>query len=786
MTIAQGMLEALTSVIGESDGAIGGILITRLTQEVTDGVDLAATYTWDGTTTVLSGDTSEVAVGDYIRLAVDGQYFEITAIDPNVSVTIDNPNDLVIPSGSTLSTKAVTSIPVESTLAFTAPGTIAVDGVVYHFASKTNTSFDSITYQINGVTQAGVQRLHRVESVVYNRNRDINALDLVRRAMLVEYAEGEDLNTLGRNLGVLRSPFLGDDDQFREIIKVLAYNPRGTLYGLELALTGLVGAGNFEIYENMLTDPGKVFITLAAASILADEPQGAAYLSEAEVQPADSLTQVTLDHDVVDSGIIRDIRLAPEDLSTPTTDALPTAQTWEPYPGATPVAVWTSAGSLGVSIVSADGGALEFQNTEGEAVQYEHEARVIQSSKAVISLWIKPLDNGSGLAETTIIANLSIHDGAYPVKLGWTQSGTGGSAVWQIGWLDAFDEFLAGAISVPIDGIYHELRLEHAADDSRRWYWDGVLQQSRDDVQEEATTQHTLEFGYNGVPTADTPEFRIKEVYWDIETDRSYWAAQAADGSVSTGTRTLTNATITFIADDVGNGFRTYDSAVTNAQGGNNNGRWLVESQTATDVVLIGQTWMGASVDGAEPLRITVPLDQQLFQYPDDLGKEIEILDSELGNNGVYVIDKLLDPYSLTDIEAAPDPVPIKTRYCEVVSASFVSETDLSFRLRPNFEAETNLPWELQDAGSIAGDVVTMRQGIPSSLPSVAQVLAIVYAQVLSAVVLEDASSSVTLITEDPAAYSHYPFYLSDPLGYARDYLSSITAAGIIPDFSLD
>lgn len=64
---------------------------------------LAATYTWGGTTTITSGDTSEVAVGDFIRLDSDGQWFEISAITPNVDVTILNPGSLTIPSGATAS-----------------------------------------------------------------------------------------------------------------------------------------------------------------------------------------------------------------------------------------------------------------------------------------------------------------------------------------------------------------------------------------------------------------------------------------------------------------------------------------------------------------------------------------------------------------------------------------------------------------------------------------------------------------------------------------------------------
>lgn len=71
--------------------------------ETAEGTDLSATYTWNGTTTVTSADTSEVSVDDWIGLKSDRQLFRITAITPNVSVTIDNTAGLTIPTGATTS-----------------------------------------------------------------------------------------------------------------------------------------------------------------------------------------------------------------------------------------------------------------------------------------------------------------------------------------------------------------------------------------------------------------------------------------------------------------------------------------------------------------------------------------------------------------------------------------------------------------------------------------------------------------------------------------------------------
>jgi len=58
------------------------------------------TWTWDGTTTVLSDDTSGVTVGNFIRMNATSPLFEVTAVNANVDVTISNPGGVTIPTGS--------------------------------------------------------------------------------------------------------------------------------------------------------------------------------------------------------------------------------------------------------------------------------------------------------------------------------------------------------------------------------------------------------------------------------------------------------------------------------------------------------------------------------------------------------------------------------------------------------------------------------------------------------------------------------------------------------------
>ena len=66
---------------------------------------LAVDWTWNGTTTVTTTDTSDVAVDDFIRLDSDGQFFPIQSIVPNTSVVVSNPGGATIPTGTGASSK---------------------------------------------------------------------------------------------------------------------------------------------------------------------------------------------------------------------------------------------------------------------------------------------------------------------------------------------------------------------------------------------------------------------------------------------------------------------------------------------------------------------------------------------------------------------------------------------------------------------------------------------------------------------------------------------------------
>lgn len=78
--------------------------------------NLTAVYTWPGgsgpSALVFCADTSEVVAGDFIKLVSHGKWYKIAAINPNVSVTVEDTYGIgSYPAGSTPTARAMTTLP---------------------------------------------------------------------------------------------------------------------------------------------------------------------------------------------------------------------------------------------------------------------------------------------------------------------------------------------------------------------------------------------------------------------------------------------------------------------------------------------------------------------------------------------------------------------------------------------------------------------------------------------------------------------------------------------------
>jgi hypothetical protein len=775
-----GILRALSSSIGEEDNLIGGMFLTRLTSALQTGTPLATTLNWNGTLTVATTDTSELVQGDWIRLDTDGRYFEITGIIPNVECQIANPVGYPVPTGTSQSSKAIQTFPVESTIDWQDDGKFSVDGVVYHYTSKTWTTFDGVYHVVGGDNIPGPYRQHRVDSAVLDLNRNRNALDQVRRAMLVEYAAGEDLNAIGRNIGVFRLPFLAGDERFRSIVKALSYNPRGTMLGLELALAGLVGEGNFEIYEDLIRYPCKVFIRLKGAAATDARSQGKAFLSGPEWLLPVAANQVNTDKAFITRGTLHGIFWKDEELLTDTRTAYPSAHFVREFPTDILRQAWRySGGTEGVQVKLQNGG-VQFDLAAGDA-RYKRQLRVTDNADLSVEVVAKSV--AAGGSETWPCTVLSLEDGVRGMAIVFRWLGGGNLQV-------GLSRYFNGSLGVPVatatvsSNTWYTLKLVKVR--RQRWeVWiDGVRRLTAvygtDDV---ASSERRVTLGVvSGLTSADMVVKQIQLKSRDITDLSSLWGRTATRVSANQIDIGLAD----FVAGDVGRHFLISEAVAANPQGGNNNGLYqIVSVDSGSQVTLDGIPGPNAVVDSVNPTRVVIPTSGRLFQFPDDLGKTLEISGSTLGNNGTWVITSMLDPGTLTPLEGWSTWIPTKTNVVELTGPSFVPETGLTWQVHPAFVAESGMRYDMPGAASIVGQTITTRRPFPTFTDAnFVRVLGTVYSQVLSSQVLLDANVDNYIIQEVPDLwFKYYPFYLADPLGFVRIYLSDVTAAGVIPDY---
>ena len=766
-----GPLQGILDAIGKADNELGGFYQTRLTAAVGPLTALAATYTWNGTTTVTTGDTSEVEEGDWIALDSDGTLFEVGTVAVNTSVTLLNPEGLPIPTGATDSSKATRSLPVESALDWGDSGKVGVEGMVYRYASRTNTSLDEITFLAGGVSVVGLNRRHTVEATVMNLNRELSGLDLVRRALLVEYAEGEDLNALGRNIGVNRLGFISDDDQFRGIIKAIGYNPKGTMLGIKQALDALVGVENYSIYEDLINFPNKIFISIPADALLTGVSEGKFFLNLHEFQNAINSTTVAINDALIPGVVIQHVRLKDENYWTECRTAYPSADQRVEFDGGPSVPLWSLQGTgvsegthvtLGADYTEFTLAAPTDENVYGRQIRCQPESDAELTVLATVP--------ASSPVDATQRTHMQLHDDARQLNVALVPT----AGAWQIGFVNATGTYLAGVAATLARDAYHEIKIKKSGDADVELYLDGTLIQTAAYASFSTATVPKALVGH--ITTGTTAVLRIQAIGLYCKTLTDYFAARGSAGSVNAATDQRLDGGIAglFFSGDVGKTVQI--SGATNAI---NNGAFVVDSLVTAQVVeLRGPEQTGLTAQsGGNPVRVEVPVNGPQFQYPDDIGKELVISDSLLGNNGTYVIATLLQKGTLTDLDSGATPIPEKTNIAEVVAATFVPETALTWQLNPKFVNESGINWEMAGAGLVTGATVTLRQGHPLPGGFSYKVLEIAYAVVLSGQILLD-------INVDGQFY--HAVYLADPLAFVKQYLDTITAAGVIPDFIVE
>jgi hypothetical protein len=688
--------------------------------------------------------------------------------------------------------------PVESVYEWLDTGQILARGTVYSYTSRSDTALEGITWTDGDTVYTGAAIQIPEEHLITDVTRLRSGVELLRAAILVDLAEGAHLDAVGRNVGVERLPSIPSDDLFREIVKAVAYNPRGTIYGIELLLDAAVGAGNYEIYEDLIEEPNKIKISLAVSAALASEFIGKAFLTGAEFQDETTSTTFSISDNVIIGGTVHGVRFKDENHESDFRNAKPSVETKVEYIGDTGTQLWFFDGANeATQVTQISGEGVQIDDLSGTDVgRYVHPSRIQPESYASLEI-VTYLDSTGTLSSSGAQMNQwegDIADGAFHLSWGVFEVASDSSQVW-LGFHNA-GTLIGNPVARLGKDRYYSIEIRKYQQDFVELYVDGSLVASQAYSSfTSATTNTEMSFGANNVGLTPIDKHRVKRARYYARTSTDYWGGRGIAGAVLTANdRDLDVGAgdAIFSGGGVDDDQRKYvyirGGTTQNAQGGFNNGVFVIETvNSAQNLTLQGVAREGGVVLSATPTRFDAP--DRLFQYPDDLGKTLVISGAtNPTNNGPYTITQLLDADDgVTDLDSRDTRLPEKTSIAIATSASFVTETGLSWRIDPDFVTESNLEWEVADLGSVSGTTVTLRQALPTlaaSAGTITRVLQVAFSEVLSAQILEDLTVRNVLVDAGPPRiYSHYPFYLSDPLGFVKFYLDLITAGGVIPEF---
>lgn len=173
---------------------------------------------------------------------------------------------------------------VEHAAAVPSSGRAQVDGVPYTYGQSdigpAAPSLSGITSGSAGQTRPGARAFHASLAQVAYAGAPVTDLVRVRDAVFLDTATGADLTALGRNLGVIHSPAVANDDQYRALVKAIAYGPKTSVFGVQLALDALLGAGNYTLREDPVGAPCQVIIGVGYTALTQAGSLGRSYMGE--------------------------------------------------------------------------------------------------------------------------------------------------------------------------------------------------------------------------------------------------------------------------------------------------------------------------------------------------------------------------------------------------------------------------------------------------------------------------------------------------------------------------
>lgn len=778
--MADNVQKAVVDAIAESDNEIGGQLQTRLREKGRWGRNDASLATANPdriTVPAGSGWFEAWMVGLEVDIILDatfkGRYTVLT-----VDVSGDYATVEILGGGAPGFTDTdpvqirLATLLVESTYEFLDPTTHVTDTRGSLWVGK---EADRVTYgqrqllatdmqfQNLGDPDTGEGYLtmdHAPLTEITEASQSYSALDKLRRALLVSYATAEELDRVARNLAVVR-PVGMSDAVFREVVKVLAFLPKGTIFGLELLLDAIYPGGGWEIYEDLINVNNTVYLLLPVMDPGQDF-EGRAFIDSEEAQASASVTSVTVDHTpisvttIILGDIFRELDMS----------VLPSAAT-------TPWTYQNEGDTEGATFSIVSG---RLQHVQGPADALGGRYQRVESTLGLAfppgsydvndilwsfeAVWIGDTITTVGGTPWMLI----VTDGVREYGLGWT--GLGISLVQSNGVIVA-----GGGTSAPGTGTWRRFQLRRRGD-VIEGLMDSRLELSVPVASFAAAGTTLASFGYWNNASNQDWTVRWDDVKLRIRHQwRNFWNLYRTVGVLSAANNALTDAGNPFQAGDDGKYLRTYSAA-----NNENDGLWIASYVAAGQVDLSGVPLGRARVftpNPALPTESFIILEEPWFRRR-DVGKTISISGSSLGNNGDYpVLAWVSETFVVVDASA--------------LSGGFTAESLLTWQFKTgagDFVAESGVEYELVDAGSVASKTLTLHPAEPG-WPSSPLDVEVGYTSVLSMQLMRDESVE-NEGSGGAVGNIYYPFYLWDVEQGIRDLMDAVTAAGVIPEFERD
>jgi len=778
------VLKAVTDAIAEEDNEIGGQLQTRLRQKAkwgrNDGfletansnrisvptgtawfeswmvgceIDIIVEATFKGRYTVLTVDSS----GDYATFEVlGGGAPGFTDTDPIqfrlATLLVETTFEFLDPSTHVTDDRGSLWVGLEEErVTYGAVQVVAGDMEFQQLGDP-----DTGLGYLQGVRRGGILHDHPPLTEITEASKSYSALDHLRRALLVEYATEEELDRVARNLAVVR-PVGMSDAVFREVIKVLAFLPKGTIFGLELLLDAIFPGGGWTIYEDLINENNTVYIMLPVMEP-GQDLEGRTFISSEESQAAASTTTVTVDHTPisVSSIILEDVEITLDMAVLPSAATIP----------------WTyqNEGDVEGTTFSIVSSVLQHVQGPGDALGGRYERTEAElgiafppgSYREDEVLWAF---NVEWIADTVVTVGgspwmMTVRDGVKEYTLMWN---TGGLALGQSNGT----QHAAGGTEAPGTATWHRIRIQRRGDKIEA-YMDGRFQIAEDVATFSADANTDFSFGYWN--NAQNQDWTVR---WDNAVARAsakwrnFWNLYRTSGALSVADSDLDDAGNPFVAGDDGKYVRVY------SDDGENDGLWLAAYVAAGTVTLDGVEMERARVftpDPATPSESFLILEEPWFR-PKDAAKSVVISGSGLGNDGTYPATGWVSELSL-QVDAS------------ALAAGFAAESLLTWKFDPSFVNEASVSYEVIDAGTVAAKTLTVHASEPG-WPNAAQPVVVDYTAVLSAQLMRNESVE-NEGSGGSAPNVFYPFYLWDVEQGIRDLMDEVTAAGVIPEFERD